>query len=279
VAASLDYIRSLLKNPDIVRKSDEGKEESMAEMTTTHAPLAPPLGHREAMALATAEFERILTRLRSLAPEDWARPTVCELWDVRAMASHVLGMAEAQASLRQFLHVYRASGKRSGGKMIDAMTATQVRERASMPPAAIIDRLALVAPRAIRARTRTPAFLRGAVRMRQDPPFEAERWPYGYLVDVVFTRDTWMHRLDISRATGRPMELTAGHDGRLIADVVADWARRHARPFSLTLTGPAGGTWQTGGHGEHLELDALEFCWTVGSRQRGTGLLATEVPF
>jgi len=251
----------------------------MAEMTESHASLAPALGHREAMALAAAEFERVLTQLRSLAPEDWARPTVCELWDVRAMASHVLGMAEAQASLRLFLHDYRAAGRRSGGKMIDAMTATQVRERASMNPAAIIDRLTLVAPRAIRARTRTPSLVRRAVRLRQDPPFHAERWRYGYVTDVVFTRDTWMHRLDISRATGRPMELTARHDGRLIADVVADWARRHGRPFSLTLTGPAGGSWQAGDHGERLDLDALDFCWTVGSRQRGTGLLATPVPF
>jgi hypothetical protein len=45
------------------------------------------------------------------------------------MATHVLGMAEAQASFRQFAHDFRAASKRTGGKMIDAMTATQVRER------------------------------------------------------------------------------------------------------------------------------------------------------
>ena len=33
------------------------------------------------------------------------------------------------------------------------------------------------------------------------------------------------------------MELTAGHDGRLVADVVTEWARRHGQPFTLTLTG------------------------------------------
>ena len=115
--------------------------------------------------------------------------------------------------------------------------------------------------------------------MKQDPPFDAERWRFGYLVDTIFTRDTWMHRLDISRATGQPMVLTADHDGRLIADVVAEWARRHGQPFTLTLTGPAGGRWRVGDRGEHLELGALDFCWVVGSRQPGTGLLATEVPF
>lgn len=81
---------------------------------------------------------------------------------------------------------------------------------------------------------------------RQDPPFQAERWQYGYLVDVVFTRDTWVHRLDIARATGRAMLLTREHDGRIVADGVADWARRHGRPFDLTLTGPAGGHWGQG---------------------------------
>jgi hypothetical protein len=99
------------------------------------------------------------------------------------------------------------------------------------------------------------------------------------LVDTIFTRDSWMHRLDISRATGTPMVITADHDGRLVADVVAEWGRRHGQAFSLTLTGPAGGQWQSGREGERLELDALDFCWTIGSRQPGTGLLATAVPF
>jgi uncharacterized protein (TIGR03083 family) len=249
------------------------------ETAMIDATVAPPLGHRKAMGLAETELARMVAQLRSLSPEDWAQPTVCELWDVRAMASHVLGMAEAQASFRQFAHDFRAANKRTGGKMIDAMTAAQVGERSSMTPTAIIDRLAAVAPKSVRARRRTPAPMRWAVRMKQDPPFDAERWRFGYLVDTIFTRDTWMHRLDISRATGQPMVLTADHDGRLIADVVAEWARRHDQPFTLTLTGPAGGRWRVGDRGEHLELGALDFCWVIGSRQPGTGLLATEVPF
>ena len=237
------------------------------------------LGHTEAMGLAETEFARMVEQLGSLSAEDWRQPTVCELWDVRALASHVLGMAEAQASLRQFAHDFRAAGRRSGGKMIDAMTATQVAERASMTPGAIVSRLASVAPKAVKARRRTPALVRHVVRMTQDPPFDAERWRFGFLVDKIFTRDTWMHRLDISRATGKTMVLTAPHDGRLIDDVVAEWGHRHGQAFSLTLTGPAGGQWRVGDQGEQLELDALDFCLTVGSRQPGAGLLATEVPF
>jgi uncharacterized protein (TIGR03083 family) len=249
------------------------------DTATTDAAIAAPLEHREAMGLAETEFARMVALLHALTPDDWARPTVCALWDVRAMASHVLGMAESQASFRQFLHDYRSASKRTSGKMIDAMTATQVAERTSMNAGEIINGLAAVAPKAVAARRRTPAPLRWAVRMKQDPPFETEKWRFGYLVDTVFTRDTWMHRLDISRATGQAMVLTAEHDGRLIADAVAEWARRHAQPFTLSLNGPAGGTWRVGDAGEHLELDALDFCWIVGSRQQGTGLLATEVPF
>jgi uncharacterized protein (TIGR03083 family) len=251
----------------------------MAGTTAVGAGVAVPLGHREAMILAATEFDRMAAQLQALAPRDWAQPTVCELWDVRAMAAHVLGMAEAQASFRQFAHDFRAAGKRSSGKMIDEMSATQVRERTAMTPGAIVSRLAAVAPKAVRARRRTPAPVRWAVRLRNDPPFDTERWRYGFLVDTIFTRDTWMHRLDISRATGRPMELTAGHDGRLVADVVTEWARRHGQPFTLTLTGTAGGQWCSGKAGEHLQLDALDFCWIVAARQPGTGLMATKVPF
>src|ERR1035441_2827650 len=177
-----------------------------------------PLRHGEAMGLAETELARMVAQLDSLSPGDWARPTVCELWDVRAMASHVLGMAEAQASMRQFAHDFRAAGRRSGGRMIDAMTATQVAERASMTPVAIVSRLASVAPKAVKARRRTPALVRYVVRMTQDPPSDAEGGRFGFLVAKIFARDTWMHRLDISRATGKTMVLTAPHDGRLIDD-------------------------------------------------------------
>jgi uncharacterized protein (TIGR03083 family) len=249
------------------------------ELATAGKTIGTPLGHTEAMELAETEFARMVELLGGLSPADWAQSTECELWDVRAMASHVLAMAEAQASIRQFAHDFRAARRRSSGKMIDAMTAAQVAERTAMMPDAIVSRLAAVAPKAVKARRRTPALVRRMVRMKQDPPFEAERWRFGFLVDTIFTRDTWMHRLDISLAVGKAMVLTTPHDGRLVDDVVTEWSRRHGQAFSLTLTGPAGGHWEAGESGEQLELDALDFCLTVGSRRPGAGLLATEVPF
>jgi len=95
----------------------------------------------------------------------------------------------------------------------------------------------------------------------------------------VITRDVWMHRVDIARATGADLVLTAAHDGRIIADVVADWAGHHQRPFTLDLTGAAGGTFVAGPGGPYLQLDAVAFCRTLSGREPGTGLLATPVVF
>jgi uncharacterized protein (TIGR03083 family) len=245
----------------------------------TDVSMVPKLTHADAMGLATTEFARMVDVLDHLSTDDWGKPTVCSLWTVQDMVAHVVGMAEAQASLRQFLHDFRAAGKRSGGAMIDAMNATQVRERADQTPAQLVQRLKGVAARAVRARNRTPSLMRNALHFKQDPPFETERWAYGFLVDTIFTRDTWMHRLDISRAAAVEMVVTPEHDGRIVADVVAEWARRHAQRFTLTLTGPVGGRWKTGDGGEDIELDALDFCWTVAGRAPGKGLLTTPVPF
>jgi uncharacterized cupin superfamily protein len=98
-------------------------------------------------------------------------------------------------------------------------------------------------------------------------------------MDRIYTRDAWMHRVDISRATGRPMLLTADHDGRIVADVVAEWANTHGRPYRLTLTGPAGGTWSSGSAGDEITLDAVEFCRILSGRAVGRGLLGHAVPF
>ena len=88
-----------------------------------------------------------------------------------------------------------------------------------------------------------------------------------------------MHRADIARATGAEMFLTPEHDGRIIADVVAEWARRHGKPFTLALTGPAGGEYIGGQDGDRITLDAVEFCRTLAGRANGAGLLAQQVPF
>jgi hypothetical protein len=98
-------------------------------------------------------------------------------------------------------------------------------------------------------------------------------------MDRIYTRDAWMHRVDISRAVDRPLQVTAEHDGRLVADVVGEWGRAHKQPYRLVLSGPAGGTWSQGVDGEEHALDAIEFARIMSGRASGTGLLTRTVPF
>ncbi len=247
----------------------------------TAAPARPrpaALDRSTAWRLAATEYERFTAVLRELGPREWSRPTPCPGWDVRAMAAHVLGMAEMVGSLRQLINQNRAAAKAGGG--IDALTGVQVRERAELDGPAIVARLEAVAARALRGR-RLLSAVAGRARLPEEQVVGPDRewWRIGFLVEVILTRDVWMHRMDVCRAIGREPEVSAEHDGVLVADVVAEWAQRHGRPFRLTLTGPAGGSWSSGSDGEALEVDALEFCRLLSGRGTGTGLLAQQVPF
>jgi uncharacterized protein (TIGR03083 family) len=255
----------------------------MTMTATISQPVKPGLDRPTAMRLAETEYGRFVELLRSLRPEDWATPTECAGWDVRAMAAHLLGMVEMAASIREQLRQSRAARarqNRDGGLLIDALTGLQVDERADMSPEQIIDRFATRAPKAVKGRRRAPGFVRRRTMPDlQDVDGAKEAWSFGFLIDVILTRDPWMHRVDITRATGAPHVLSADHDGVLVADVVTEWAERHGRPFALRLTGPAGGTWSRGSGGPELELDAIDFCRAVSGRGTADGLLTTQVPF
>ena len=74
------------------------------------------------------------------------------------------------------------------------------------------------------------------------------------------------------------MNLTADHDGRLVADIVAEWATIHGQPFDLVLDGPAGGKFTQGVDGERVEIDAVDFIRTLSGRLTGTGVLSNPLP-
>jgi len=102
-----------------------------------------PLGHHEAMDLATTGYERAFTLLESLEPDDWTRSTDCAEWTVKDLVCHVLGEAEAFASMREFAHQFRISSREAratGAEQIDAMNALQVRERAHLEPDELLTR-------------------------------------------------------------------------------------------------------------------------------------------
>lgn len=258
----------------------------MTTVSTTDVTTIAPIDHREAMDLQATELDRAIAMLRSLDTDHWSAQTVCPDWDVRRMWLHVLGACDAGASMRENMHQMRAGRKRRkdlGVSLEEGLSGVQVAERERLSPAELIERLEQVAPKTITGRTRTPRPMR-AMKISVDAPV-VEKWSLGYLLDIIYLRDVWMHRVDTARATGCDLVLTSQHDGRIVADVVAEWARRHGRPFTLELTGEAGGIFTSGDAtgardaAEPTVLDAVEFCSLLAGRGDASGLLSTVVPF
>ena len=212
----------------------------------------------EARVLAEEEFRRVATLVGSLAPDDWAQPTDCTEWDVRKLALHVLGSADAQASFGQFLHQLRRgiplNKQIDAHHWVDGLNELQIRERSRLTNDEIVAQLAAIGPHAVEGRWGTPFPMR-YLPIAFGPPIG---WvPLKYLLDVGFTPD---------------------HDGRLVADIVAEWASIHGEPFELVLEGPAGGKFSQGINGERVEIDAIEFIRVLAGRRPGTGVLANPLP-
>jgi len=248
-------------------------------MSTTSTAGVTRIDRTEAKALAAAEFEKFAALTASLTPAEWATDTDCVGWDVRTMVLHVLGSADAQVSPLVFLHQLRRglplNKEIDSHHWVDGLNELQIRERSQLSNDEVIAQLAKVGQKAVKGRFGTP------LPMRYVPvPFgDPIGWkPVNYLLEVGFTRDTWAHRVDIHAAIGRPMELDSAHDGRLVADIVGEWAELHGEPFDLHLTGPAGGTFSQGRGGEQVELDALDFVRTLAGRLPGAGVLRHPLP-
>jgi len=241
-----------------------------------------PISHREGMALAETEYQRFSDLLAQLQPGDWSKQTVCTDWNVKQLVAHVLGFAESNASFRVFLSGMRRGKKRAAEKgydhFIHGQNEVQVEEREHLTPAELIGRWSEIWPKALKGRKRFPPFMR-PIPVDFGPPIGKK--PMGsYLMDVVFTRDTWMHRIDICRAVGLDPVLTPDHDGRLIADMVAEWAHLYGISFTLHLEGAAGGSFVSGNGGDELTMDAVEWIWVLSGRGTGTGtgLLDKKLP-
>jgi hypothetical protein len=127
---------------------------------------------------------------------------------------------------------------------LDAHMAVGVDDHRAASGPQLVDRFALLWPRAVQARRRRPGALR---RSTINPGIPGQpRWPVAYLLDVVLNRDLWMHRVDLARATGRPFVI-GDHDQQIVAQVVRDLALGwSAVPVALELTGRAGGSWLLG---------------------------------
>lgn len=254
-------------------------------MTIAIDQIVPITHHSDAANVATHAYEDLVMLLESLSGDDWQSPTDCPAWNVSDMVGHVIGNAKAAASkremLRQNLYGFRHARKYDNNPM-DAYNALQVAEHASMSPAERIAALRTLLPAAVDGRMRTPRVLRAVSASVKNNGSMVRGMPtkanFGHLVDVIFTRDVFMHRIDITRAVGRRM-IPGENDRRIVEDAVHEWAGTHGQPVEVVLTGPAGGTFVQGSNGSRIEMDALEFCRVLSGRAPADGLLRTKIFF
>jgi uncharacterized protein (TIGR03083 family) len=239
----------------------------------------PRIRRPEAKVLALEEFRRFAAATASLHDDEWKLPTDCTAWDVRKMVLHVLGSGDAQASFPQFLHqLVRGvplNRQIDSHHWVDGMNELQIRERSHLTNDEVVAQLEAIGPKAVAGRWQTPAPMRHLPIPFGPPVGWVGLW---YLLDVGFTRDVWAHRIDLCAATGHGMDLSADHDGRLLGDLVGEWAGIHGEPFELVLEGPAGGKFSQGHGGERVEVDAIEFVRILSGRRLGTGVLANPLP-
>lgn len=235
---------------------------------TVNAETIPYTNADEAHRLMTEAFSRLLTLLESLNADDWSKPTACTAWDVHDMVAHQAGGYLSGGSLSEMLRQYGRIPKQ-GQLPEDAINELQVGERKHMTPQNLIDELKQVGTKAIH----NWAYEFNAIKWIATPHPVGGFMSIRHLMWIIHSRDTWMHRLDICRATNRTFEQTREHDGRIVELVIRDVAgklrkRLNGKAITLTLTGIAGGKWQIG-NGEAvsgLEMDALDFNIFVSGR-------------
>lgn len=251
-----------------------------AQHTIQNVADIPPLSHKEAGMMAGVELERFIALLETLSADDWLKPTYCTLWNLHQMVSHQAGAYAGSASRAEYKRQWNPPPRPKLGQMtVDAVNELQVADRAQATPAELMAELREVGPKAIANRQRLPALIRG---LRFDPQsflyawrpldiLRALRWPYGptfvsfshseqamrglmrldYITDLIYIRDTWMHRIDICLATGREMILTNDHDGRIMALIMRDLAEQlkdvlTGKTIVYDIPGPGGGCWKIG---------------------------------
>src|SRR5512132_245968 len=239
------------------------------QTTTSNKRTIPPTTPERVAEVATAELAASLVLLEGLDDHDWTRPTDCAGWTVHDLVAHMVGQYQAAASTRVYLRRHRRAHRRYPTlSRLDADNRQQLDELGGHSGPELVAMLAAVGPKAIRARRRVPGLVRRlhVGWMYPEEPLADDR--LGYMLDVLGLRDPWMHRVDLARATGRPLTLGA-HDRVIVAQVVADLGRAwNGPPVVLELTGPAGGRWALGDGSPvaTIRADAVDYLRALSGR-------------
>lgn len=241
---------------------------SAKESSIANAIQIPELHREEVIPMAREELNRFLALLEALSPDDWQKPTECTLWSVKDIVahqgSHVYSLTRVGELLDQFNPLQALDYLKKGMSPLDAANQRQVDKRTNWTSAQLIAEIRDNSEKSLVERQRFPRLLRA---LATPPVPGTDKWiGIGYLLDNIYTRDMWMHRLDIAHATGREMLQNTGHDGRITALAMLDLAKTLApklkhRAIIYHLSGKAGGEWQIANAAAEarISLDTLVF--------------------
>jgi uncharacterized protein (TIGR03083 family) len=240
-------------------------------MTTDTAPAAtiPPPTRQQASQIFDAEVTAFGLLIDKLSGNDWEQPTTSGDWQVRDIVAHTCGQLEEMARFDVLLRRLWVTRRRYPERIVlDGHNQIQLDDVADLTPNEIVNRFRRYGPAGVRASRRMPFFVRSMPSEWFFPGSPLPEPTMGFLLDVVATRDTWMHRVEITRATDHPMTLTE-HDKAVVAQVVRDLGLAWSGPaVNLELTGDAGATWVLGRGSQTaaVSADAVEMMLHLSGR-------------
>ncbi|HEY0645039.1 MAG TPA: maleylpyruvate isomerase family mycothiol-dependent enzyme [Nocardioides sp.] len=200
-----------------------------------------------ARAHAAAEYDALVSMVDVFAASDWDLPTDCTGWRVRDMVAHVAGAAEEACRVPVMLRHQAAAlngVRRRDGTLVDLLCAVQIAERSGLSDVELAADLRRWAAGAPDGRRRQPGLLRRVPLPRFAGLRRGAR--LSYLLDVVYVRDVWLHRVDLHRATGVDLPVSSA-EGEVVAQVVRDLDLEWDAPaLVLELTGRGAGRWTVG---------------------------------
>jgi uncharacterized protein (TIGR03083 family) len=195
--------------------------------------------------------EALLELLDDLGPADWESPTVCRGWDVRDVALHLLGGDLGNIAIRRdgVRGVQMKAGE-SLAAFVNRINDEWITAARRLSPRLIREHLAFTGPLLFEhLESLDPLQSGGVVSWASARP--APNW-----LDVAREyMERWVHQQHIRDAVGRPGQEEARYAGPVVAASVfalpPALRDRRAGTVTLSVQGPAGGTWTTvSGDGE-----------------------------
>jgi uncharacterized protein (TIGR03083 family) len=209
-----------------------------------------PVGPTYTVELFPGLHEHLLTLLRSLAPDDWNKPTACRLWSVRDVAAHML-----DGDLRKLSVVrdgYLQAPERpivSNHDLVEflnQLNAQFVTAARRLSPQVLIDLLAFTGPKVYAAITALDANADSAYPVSWAGERRSANW---FDIGREYT-ERWHHQQQMRDAVGAP-PLTSREWLHPVLDIFIralpfqyrDVQASEGDAITVTVSGKAGGTW------------------------------------